>query len=722
MNYPGNPALAPELQERLRSTFEQAMDLAEAGKRQEALLGCDFILGLDPQFRLAKLLRERLGAAAGPIGVDDLRLELEPMPDWGTSDRLLGSDDQIAAGEVDFGSLPPLDDDFGSLPGLDASFDPAPPASDPLGGQLQALFDRRQLQELFALAGQNHAAVMASPELRELVERGQSLLEAEPFVLQFVAQARAAQGRGELGEVARLLDKARSLDPDHPAISELAGNLPRAAVPGVGYSNELELEAPDLDQLPSFELAPIEDEPAFPAPVDSPDLASLDFGAAGGPNLASSAAFGELEGGFEGDPRVSELLADGQTAYDRGDYQSAIDSWSRIFLIDIDSQEAAERIDQARRMKAEVERQVEETFQSGVGHLERGDYTAASQAFRQVLELQPGHLAAKEFVQQIESGLEPAAPRRSESPGGGSGSALTIPGEDQLSDLKEEILVPPEPGTELKRSNAGPIMAAKKGRGARRRFMMVGIPVLLVALAGGWWLFTNRGKLFPNAEPPPPAVEAAPDPVERAKKLHEEGKTALAITQLKRQPESPEIKALIAAWEAELNPQPPAEDPAAVEARTKVEKALAFGEEKYAAGEFLAAKDAFERVEKLGPLAPAVAEKLAEARKRTAPLAGDLNLIAQGETERALASLWRKHQAEPNNRDVVRLMVDSYFNLGIRDLQRGSTREAAAKLREGLNLAPDDAVLERHYLLAQAYSNRNPDLLYRTYVKYLATR
>src|SRR5258707_805414 len=99
------------------------------------------------------------------------------------------------------------------------------------------------------------------------------------------------------------------------------------------------------------------------APPPSPPRA-----AAPGPSLdlsrASADPLAGLFGGREpeSDRRVRELLDEGQAAFDAGDPQGAIDSWSRIFLIDIDHQEAARRIDSARRVKAETERQGEEIF------------------------------------------------------------------------------------------------------------------------------------------------------------------------------------------------------------------------------------------------------------------------------------------------------------------------------------------------------------------------
>ncbi len=76
------------------------------------------------------------------------------------------------------------------------------------------------------------------------------------------------------------------------------------------------------------------------------------------------------------------------------------------------------------------------------------------------------------------------------------------------------------------------------------------------------------------------------------------------------------------------------------------------------------------------------------------------------------------HDSDPNNRDVVRLMVDSYYNLGLRDLQRGDPEAALEKFEEAKGLNGNDESLDRLVQFAAAYSQRPSDMLYRIFVKY----
>ena len=72
MRYVGNASLSEQIQERILTTFQQTLSLAQEGNSQEALLGCDFVLRLDPLFEPARQLQTRLNEGEGPIEVDDL--------------------------------------------------------------------------------------------------------------------------------------------------------------------------------------------------------------------------------------------------------------------------------------------------------------------------------------------------------------------------------------------------------------------------------------------------------------------------------------------------------------------------------------------------------------------------------------------------------------------------------------------------------------------------
>ncbi|HVT16041.1 MAG TPA: hypothetical protein VHQ90_07660 [Thermoanaerobaculia bacterium] len=809
MPYPGNPSLSPDVQQRIGSTFEHTLGLASGGSRREALLGCDFVLRMDPLFEPARRLQERLEGAPGPVPVDDLRLPPPAAPAAEASRAAAAP-----AGPPQAVVPPPM---LGDLDGLGLGLDlnladlPELPASPPAASraEFQRLLDDRRFGELLSRAERAAAAVKADHELQHLVGLAQERLEAGPYVNRFLSAAREALAAGNAKDAERLVDKARTLDPTHPGIAELTAGK-AAGGP---------------------ETLPAEAGHAPPA------------AAAAGGNAA-----GETAADTESERRIRQLLDEGQTALDGGDPQAAIDAWSRIFLIDIDHQEAAQRIEQARRIKAERERQVEEVFHDGMAQLDGGDAAGARQAFQRVLDIQPGHLAAREYLQQLDSGVVPSAgpagardarpgdaaaaapaiggtPGRSQplravssgaaagpsgrplgagsagspgrSPAGGpppaSGGAAAQDGE-----LKEEILVPPDLADTARtgqqhrdpRSRASGRDRAQDGR-ARRLFLILGSAVLLLALAVGWFLVEKREQWFPNSRSEEPVVTAAPvagNPIARARRLHAAGKTAMAVAQLRRlQPKHPsyrEAQGLIAEWIAAdpglasqvpaggaaaaanqagapaggagtatpsspgspaagqgdgpslaagspgnagpgAAPAPGTAPGAAAPSSSLAAQRKAFLEEgtrAYGEHSYLLAAQKLEQAAKLGKLEPAEAGQLADSRQRLAPLATQLTLFRQQDWEFALRDLWRMHESDAGNRDVVRLIVDCYYNLGVRDLQRNDPAKAIQRFTEAVTLAPQDAVLVRQLHFAQTYRDRFPDLMYHIYVKYLPIR
>ncbi|HTQ78798.1 MAG TPA: hypothetical protein VMM92_02295, partial [Thermoanaerobaculia bacterium] len=700
---------------------------AAQGSRQEALLGCDFVLRMDPHFEPARRLLDRLKVGSGAVPVDDLKAGGDSLDAPGGLDALDALED-----------LPSLEDDlpdFGSLGGLGGLGGNGSSSSD-LRTQLEELFAARRFQDFLTQAQSDPATVAADPDLRKLAELAQERLEAEPYINRFLTKAREAQKAGQTEEMERMLERARSLDATHPGIAEVEGQAPVASGP---VASEL---------------------PAALRPTSTPPLD----------------LFSEGGGDSESERRIAQLLDEGQAALNGGDPQAAIDAWSRIFLIDIDHQEAARRIEQARKLKAENERQVEEIFHDGLNRLEAGDLAAARRAFEQVLSLQPGYLAAREYLQQLDSGQVPvlaprSAVRETAAPIAAAPSASSAPEPSPLSlpdlapetrDLKEEILVPPELGSATPRERREPRKAAGKGASGSRRFLYIGGAVLGVVLVGGGVLYLNKDSIFPNlpsdhaAAPAPPAgpgAAPAADPVARATALHNQGKVANALALLKRLPPThpryAEAQKLLAQWEGAA-PAPaigteattgaaPGVSPAAgapgapgkpgapaapisTEAAAHRQELLEAARKSFSAADFIHASDQFEQAAALAKLDGADADQFAQVKKRLQPLAEQVKLFKQHDWEYALRALWPYKESNPDDPNVNRLIVDSYYNLGIRDLQRADPSHAAGQFAEALKLEPRDAAARRHYLFAQTYQERPQDLLFRIYVKYLPYR
>lgn len=731
MSYPGNAALGPEIKERLLRTFSQTLDLAAQGGVQEAQLGCDFILRMDPLFEPARVLHERLAASTGTVRVDDLRGQVFQTV---TATGAPATPVVPAASETSFA-------------GLDEPESRAVPAAEiaTLRRQLESALAARDFRSVLALAERDKRAMAADPTLHQLVETAHARLEAEPYAQRFLDAARQAVQAGHVDEVSRLLDKTASLDPTHPGLDEVREMQRLYSDPdrvmggrrrGIAMDEPLPGLAPEpsptLASPPPIELdeLTLEDESSGPTGLSlsesepPPTVESMPVPPAAAPPRAAAPA------SSESDPRITALLDEGQAAFDRGEYQGAIDAWSRIFLIDIDHAEAAKRIEAARRLKAEAERKVEEVFQEGVAHMEAGAADEARACFDKVLEMQPNHLAAREYLQQLDAGKVKVAPRPSGAFKPGVAVARSAEkGATKAAPLKEEILVPPEPG-EARKAPAREAAAAVVGqvavkKSAARRFALLGAVVLILAGVGGFLVWQNRDHLFPNSKATALPATPAPDALARATTLHGQGKTAVAISLLRRLPPEdplyPKAQALIAQWEAaEQKGKPPA--PLAPEEAARRDQLIEAARQAYGERRYLRAATLFDQAAAVRGLDGAAADLAADAKRQVAPLEKYVKFYKDGEWEITLRELWREHERDPGNRDIAKLMVDSYYNLGVRDLQREAVQEASEKFREALALDPQDRDLQRMVQFVDAYKSRSQDLLYRTFVKYLSFR
>jgi tetratricopeptide (TPR) repeat protein len=356
-----------------------------------------------------------------------------------------------------------------------------------------------------------------------------------------------------------------------------------------------------------------------------------------------------------------------------------------------------------------------------------------------VLEMQPGYLAARDYLQQIDAGESPgprpalaAIDTPTFAPETGTGTSFQ---DQDTGDLKEEILVPPEPGEGGGRSGSRPAVAPGGPRRAAvaremsplQKFLLVGSLVLAVVAAGVYYLYQNKDKFWPNSRD----EEAIPveDPIRRATDLHKAGKTKIAISQLRRlppvDPHYQEAQALITQWEAAVAPAAPAgstEPGLDPELAARRQALLEQARQALAQRSHYRAKQSFEQAKAIEPLADEDVALLAQAQAALEPIAAEIGLFEQHDWEFALKPLWAKHEKEPANADVTRLLIDSYYNLGVRDLQKSDPARAAQNFQEALNLDPKDSAMQRQKRFADTYRERPQDLLFRIYVKYLPYR
>ncbi|HLF56371.1 MAG TPA: hypothetical protein VI942_05950, partial [Thermoanaerobaculia bacterium] len=139
-------------------------------------------------------------------------------------------------------------------------------------------------------------------------------------------------------------------------------------------------------------------------------------------------------------------------------------------------------------------------------------------------------------------------------------------------------------------------------------------------------------------------------------------------------------------------------------------------------GENLLARRLYAQAGAISPLDGEAVRRASAAEEQAAAYEQEMALLRDGEYEMALNRLWRRHDADPANRDTRRLMVDAYYNLSLGDLQRGAPGDARQKLKEARALDRSDPMLDRLERFCATYERREPDLLYRIFVKYLPLR
>jgi len=238
--YPGSPALSAEAREKVLQTFRHTLEMARAGRNEDALLGCDFILKMDARFAPARqLLASLRGIAAGTVvdladfapyldggaapapaaqappatppsgyGVPPPPAEAAPAVDPfaapGAGLDSLSFDD-LAANP--FAAAPSQDPFAAPPPAADFSFgDPAPaapPAADPFAAApaLDAFAPAATAPDPFAAPAP--AAFPSAPPAASGVD---------PRIAQFLRQGDEAEARGALQEAIDLWSRVFLID------------------------------------------------------------------------------------------------------------------------------------------------------------------------------------------------------------------------------------------------------------------------------------------------------------------------------------------------------------------------------------------------------------------------------------------------------------------------------------------------------------------------------
>lgn len=805
-SYPGNSALPAEVRERVLSTFRQVAQSYLRGNPQEAAIGCDFILRIDPDFAPARQLSRKLQDDSAPVDVEQL---LADLPSSG--------------------------------PAPDASASPLEAA--------QAALERREFARAMDLASQILRSDLTNADAQRIATEAQNRIEADPFVRQFLTAARQKLASNNRTGARSDLEKAKHLDQQHPEVLDFERRLGQApppepppqqlipeessgfGVPVIGGGEQPPSDEPlagQADDAPAggFDFGFGSPEPAaeaFPEPeisfgesepsyTTTPSFASFDTdtAAAGSPtgapddgfsfgfdSPASGAGsgagrddagtpdgFGDAFGGFgapepssesfvvpdvpgdapeqgssefgftfeddsaqppppppaKGDPeafgaafsapagegqtfdfstasvetseeerqRIDQHLKEGDQAFERGEYQNAIDIWSRIFLLDVTNDAASERIEKARGRKQEAEATIDGLMTEGTFELEGGNLAAAREKFEEVLRIDPGHFGARDSIERLEAG-EQGLPLIPPPPPG-----------DSFADGAFEAGDAPAAVDRQRRTAARPDTAARgrsKSSTSRRPVLMVIAVVVVLAIAAVAWLLLSR----PDAAT---AEINSVTQIEHAERLAGRGEFEAAIAALLAVPagDPNHIRALELIDEYRKQRTAASAATAGRPAAEVYAEHVALGRQAFEGGDYVAARAALTQAGQVQALAPDLQQMLNVSAQKVAALEPARTMLQEERWGDAITALEQLRAQDPGNANVRSMLAGAHFNRGVTALRGGNTSSAAAAFGESIRIEPGDPLAVRSRELATRYDGREKDLLYQIYVKYLPLR
>lgn len=778
--YLGNASLSPAVKDRVLSTFQQAVTLYKQGRIDEVVQGCGLILRMDPMFDPAKKLLEKSRNPSAPIDVDSL------IPSSAAGDPLDEARQALAA--RDFARVLEITTEVltNDLTNDDARVLNEQAREKMEAGPFIDQFVRKA--EMFA-AGGNTAAARAELEKARGLDQDhpgirkalQSLTAPEPAAFSFnsspspsfvVDTPKAPAGRGATPAA----DFGFTFEEEKPAapppssglggfsfdaaasapspFSTETGTMP-AITPPAGFSFDQPAAKPVAPAASgggfSFDAPAPAPPPAAPA---SPGGFSFDSGtpAAGGFSFDSGASGGGMSFGAPAAPsappptapntfdfstaptdtspddqrKIQQYLSDGDRAFQSGDFQQAIDLWSRIFLIDVTNEEASQRIEQAKVRRRDSEQKAESMIAVGVQAFERKDFAAARSRFDEVLRLDPNNPTAQDYLARLNDSPVEGGALGHETPFIPPSNVHAMPDLfDDAANGSYNSAVPPDPLMEeapapaAKPRKAAPAPKAAPQTEGRKSLAVVGMVAgLVVALALGWFVWT---KFMSKPAFDPAATRQI---FSEASSLSLKGRYDQAIAVLQDvKPEDPQHdKALEMIADLQHKKSQASEMIDGRPAAVVYQEGLASGRTAFEAHDYDAAKKAFDSASRVKALPPDMKLLYDTASQQVAKLDSAKALFKEQKYKEAVANLEGLGQNDPQNASVRRMITDAHFNLGAQALQTERIQDAITEFDTVLKTNPNDELAQRSKALAERYNDQTKDLLYKMYVKYLPLR
>jgi tetratricopeptide (TPR) repeat protein len=777
MAYPGNPELSLQAQERVMTAFRQVVTKLQEGQREEAQIGLEFVLRLDPAFAPAINLRQQLSSGAEEIDLSDIIAQLQAP----TTDAI----NELLVEAVE---------DFNQRNFIEAK--------------------EKVEKVLIELPGHQEA--------RELLRQVEDALKVENQVGQFLAQAREALNQGDPQEAANFVMMAQALDPHHGGIASTLEEIhARGGVqPSPAAEPPAAPEIPAAPEAPAALEAPVAPEAAVaPAAPPSPEsTVSFDsptgqdgefgvrfdeaapapefapFGDAAAPTAAdalvdrppdeaavtsdlsvsadhpAAPAAGEpppaaeagpvdqppaaeeprpeddVAGLFEAEPAdlevppaddvsdlfeaepageaplpttvaaaaddgadaVEELMARGTRAFDSGDFLSAIDAWSRVWLVDPTNSHVAQRIAEAKGHQAEIDSQVGQLlFEAQDANLS-GEDARALELVQQILSLHPTHIEAFALRARLAPADETAPPGTAADDAGPEMPDL----EDDLFDEELAGAAELDDGeVAMLADDAGEVVAKRRLPEISVQLLaLVAVGVLAVVVAV-WLGFRMLGGGDDGASGDVYEIAA------QAEETLNAGKAQQALDLLDRYQPKNDIEQRVVdrvrqkCLAALATPTPTPLPPQLVSARHFMERGQWFR----AYAEAMAGLDSFPADIALGEIADEV--------KNIEPMASTLRVALKNGNHQSAAGIAHDLMLRyPGQGDLREVLERSLFNSALAELRAYNLTGAEGYLRELADLRPDDDEVIRVLDFINNYKARPVDLQLKMFIRSLHER
>jgi tetratricopeptide (TPR) repeat protein len=655
--YPGNPNLPENTKFRIEASFRQAISLYLNGNMEDCIMGCDFILKLDPLFEPAKIIMEKAKDPTSPVDISEIIARY-------------GSEEEINLEELLIKAI--------------------------------EFYNKRDFEKTLEILNKVLIKDPNNNEAKEMFERAKEKLEIQAFVLQFIKRAKSYFEEGSFEESLKEIQKGLALDETNPELLELKEKietLKREPEEVQMVEEEKPKEEAQMEEIPSitpqeevsgsFQLQQPEvqeelpqEERTEPIEEEVPSKETIETFQVSEPSKTPA----QIE-------RIQALINEGERAFQLGEFQEAIDIWSRIFLINMNNEEAAKRIEEAKLKIAEEERKIEELYNLALSLFQQGKKEEAKKHFQDILSIDPHHIGARNYLKQLEE-----EEKTEEVP--------KIQAEEKRITL-EEIL------PEIPKKVEAPKVAPKKKKLLLP--LLIGFFVIFV-LVVGWFLMEEKDK---GHKPLSPDLLLT-----KAQGLISQGKYEDALKELSQiNPEAKEysqaIELITKIKETMASKRKETVDGRPVDVVFKEYRDIAYNA--YKEKNYAKAEEYYKKAQELKPLSFEDKAFFDDIQKLLNQINSAKTYVSSGNYEQAISILEPIYKEE-KILQAKELLVLANYNLGISKLKEEDLDGAYKYFKEVSKIDPEDEEAKRNIKFIERYKEARKDLLYQIYIKYITSR